>query len=122
MVKVRFRNVSCPDSLAVEFLIVAQKTLDRLQVRALFCMFFLPFFPFLGELKDRKRVKPEKSTPRSSESARGRAVQGAALRLQSRERRGFEPHRTHFFAVFSIFVFPVSIQIGCFFYGIYNVW
>ncbi len=32
-------NVSCPDSLAVEFLIVAQKTLDRLQVRALFCPF-----------------------------------------------------------------------------------
>ena len=32
-------------------------------------------------------------------SARGRAVQGAALRLQSRERRGFEPHRTHFFLV-----------------------
>ena len=28
--------MSCPDSLAVEFLIVAQKTLDRLQVRAHF--------------------------------------------------------------------------------------
>ena len=35
--------------------------------------------------------------PKTQESARGRAVQGARLRLWSRKRRGFKPHRTQIF-------------------------
>ena len=44
-------------------------------------------------------------------SARGRAVQGARLRLWSRKRRGFKPHRTQIFDFFLLFFSQKSSSV-----------